>query len=193
MDSNIDLNKLHKIKQLFKEVECEMEVLEMYKILEEVIKYNPKVIVEIGVKYGGTLNIWRNFSSQNSIIIGIDNDNSLKFNINEDPRIKFIQGNSLDYATYQKFLSILGNREIDFLFIDGGHVYNEAKSDFYTFGWHVKKGGIIAFHDIWLDSEGEIRGCSKHLWNEVKNRSGKYWKVVKEIKEHTGTGIIEIL
>lgn len=189
----IDLNIIHKVKQLFKEVECEMEVLEMYKILEEVTKYNPKTIVEIGVKYGGTLNVWRNFLSSDSIIIGIDSDNSLKFNINEDSRIKFIQGNSLDYGTYQKFLSILGNRKIDFLFIDGGHVYREAKSDLYTFGWHVRKGGIIAFHDIWLDSEGEIRGCSKHLWNEVKNRSGKYWKVTKEIEEHTGTGIIEIL
>lgn len=186
-------NLITVVKQSFEDVPTDMENEEMCEIIKEVVKINPKIIVEIGVKYGGTLNIWRKITPSDSLIIGIDANNDLKLNINQDQRIKFIQGDSLNYKTYQDFLSILNNRKIDFLFIDGGHVYRETKSDFYTFGWHVRKGGIVVFHDTNLDSVGDVVGATKHLWREIKERSGKYWKVISEIPLHTGTGIIEIL
>lgn len=181
------------VNQSFKYVPTDMEELEMCNIVSEVMNYKPKIIVEIGVKYGGTLNIWRKLIPYDGFVIGIDAGNEVSPLIIQDTRVKFICGDSLNFGTYQQFLSVLGDREIDFLFIDGGHVYRETKSDFYTFGWHVKKGGIIAFHDIDLDSEGDIKGATKHLWNEVKERSGKYWKVIKESHLHTGTGYIEVL
>lgn len=181
------------IEKSFNDVHIEMEKEELYNVINDVEKIYPKIIVEIGVKYGGTLNVWRKIIPPDGSIIAIDRENVLKFDIGQDPRIIFIQGDSLNHKTYQDFMSALDNREIDFLFIDGGHKYRETKSDFYTFGWHVRKGGLIAFHDIYLDSEGDIEGSSKHFWNEVKQRSGKHWKVVSEISINTGTGIIIIL
>lgn len=178
-----------------KEVPSENEPMEMCNIVCEVIKIQPTTIVEIGVKYGGTLNIWRKILPPypKGTLIAIDSGNTLKFDINQDSRIKFIEGNTLDYRTYKTFASILGDKKVDFLFIDGGHRFIETNSDFYNFGWHVRKGGLIVFHDIYLDSVGDNVGSSKHCWEEIKNRSGRYWEVVCELKHHTGTGIVRIL
>ncbi|HRJ30863.1 MAG TPA: class I SAM-dependent methyltransferase [Cyclobacteriaceae bacterium] len=58
------------------------------------------------------------------------------------------------------------NKPIDVLFIDGSHEYQDVKADFESFYPHVKKGGIIAFHDIKGKWDGVIR-----FWAEVQ-RSG---------------------
>lgn len=55
------------------------------------------------------------------------------------------------------------NKPIDVLFIDGSHEYEDVKADFHAFYPHVKKNGIIAFHDIKGQWDGVIR-----FWNEVQ-------------------------
>lgn len=55
------------------------------------------------------------------------------------------------------------SKPIDILFIDGSHEYEDVKADFYGFYPHVKKGGIIAIHDIKGKWEGVIR-----FWDELK-------------------------
>lgn len=57
-------------------------------------------------------------------------------------------------------------RPIDILFIDGSHEYEDVKADFQAFYPHVKRNGIIAFHDIKGKWEGVIR-----FWDEIQ-RSG---------------------
>ena len=52
---------------------------------------------------------------------------------------------------------------IDILFIDGSHEYDDVKADFHAFFPFVKKGGIIAFHDIKGKWDGVIR-----FWAEVQ-------------------------
>ncbi len=37
--------------------------------------------------------------------------------------------------------------EIDFLFIDGGHQYEEVSQDFNHFSSFIRQGGLLAFHD----------------------------------------------
>ncbi len=51
---------------------------------------------------------------------------------------------------------------IDILFIDGSHEYQDVKADFEAFFPHVKKNGIVAFHDI----KGKWVGVIQ-FWNEV--------------------------
>jgi predicted O-methyltransferase YrrM len=55
------------------------------------------------------------------------------------------------------------DKPIDILFIDGSHEYNDVKADFEAFYPHVKKNGIIAFHDI----KGKWEGVIKY-WGEVQ-------------------------
>lgn len=54
-------------------------------------------------------------------------------------------------------------KPIDILFIDGSHAYEDVKADFDAFYPHVKKGGVIAFHDIKGKWDGVIR-----FWEEVQ-------------------------
>lgn len=187
MDSTI-FNKLFDGK-----VFIEQNVGELLSMVNLVEPLNAKVIVEIGVKNGGTLNAWRSLSPKPELVIGIDAGNALEWDITTDPSVRFILGNSLDHGTYQEFLSTLGGKPVDFLFIDGGHNYYEAKSDFYTFGWHVRSGGLIAIHDTYLDSVGPQKGSSKHFWEEIKSRAGRDWNVVFEQRVNTGVGIVQII
>jgi predicted O-methyltransferase YrrM len=62
------------------------------------------------------------------------------------------------------------DKPIDILFIDGSHEYKDVKADFEAFYPHVKKNGIIAFHDIKGKWDGVIR-----FWVEVQ-AAGHLWE-----------------
>lgn len=185
-------------KDTFNKLYSQVDIIEqepqlLYELINIVESIKPEVVVEIGIKKGGTLNFWNYIVPENGLIIGIDIKQQIESNHFNNNKIKFIEGNSLNNGTYQKFLSYLQDKEIDFLFIDGGHTYHEAKSDFYTFGWHVRKNGLIAFHDTMLDSEGYEKGSTKQFWEEIRNKKRKYWNIIYEKPDiHTGLGILRM-
>jgi len=61
-------------------------------------------------------------------------------------------------------------RSIDFLFIDGGHEFEDVYTDFVTFFPHVVPGGLVAFHDVhdFAVNRGEpgFPGVLK-VWTEI--------------------------
>jgi len=88
----------------------------------------------------------------------------------------------------------LRDNKVDFLFIDADHSYEGVKKDFEMYSPLVRKGGIIAFHDIIPDyytrygiktssSAGEVY----KFWNEIK---GKYehLEIIKD-RNQDGYGI----
>ena len=82
-------------------------------------KYKNKNIkfVEIGVQNGGSLEIWKNFFSKNSEIIGIDlNPECKKF---EKENIKIFIGNQSDPSFWDNFFNTVG--KVDIILDDGGH------------------------------------------------------------------------
>ncbi|MCA8970503.1 MAG: class I SAM-dependent methyltransferase [Planctomycetes bacterium] len=60
--------------------------------------------------------------------------------------------------------------EIDFLFIDGSHDYDDVAADFATWFPRVRPGGLIAFHDSW------------HM-SGVRRASGEILRVSRDIAE----------
>ena len=80
-----------------------------------------------------------------------------------DGKSKFYHGisNSVDTVT-----NIYNNEtEVDFLFIDGNHSYEQVLADFLMYSPLVKSGGIIAFHDtIHVKSFNE---AVPHLMDEI--------------------------
>ena len=80
---------------------------------------------------------------------------------------------------FSKCKSILEDKLVDFLFIDGDHGYEAAKHDFESLLPLVKEGGIIAFHDI----NTELRNVGR-FFSELK------WPQKDEIKRVQGIGII---
>jgi predicted O-methyltransferase YrrM len=82
-------------------------------------------------------------------------------------KIFIIRGNSHEEIILNKVKNILKNKKLDFLFIDGDHSYEGVKRDFEIYGPLVRKGGIIAFHDIVLGSSACVGGVPR-FWNKIK-------------------------
>ncbi len=60
------------------------------------------------------------------------------------------------------------NKDIDILFIDGSHIYKDVLTDFNLFYPHVKRGGLIMFHDVVPEFPGVLK-----VWNKVKGNLKK--------------------
>lgn len=75
---------------------------------------------------------------------------------------------------------------LDLLFIDGDHTYRGCKGDFDLYGKLVRKGGLIAFHDI----RGTKTGAFKvwKFWNEIKGGYEHREFVTRE--EDNGIGVL---
>jgi len=91
-----------------------------------------------------------------------------------------IQGDSHSIETLRKIEGILRNNRVDFLFIDGDHSYEGVKKDFEMYSPLVRKGGIIAFHDIIPDYYTKY-GIKTYSWSGEVH---KFWNEVKEKYEH---------
>ena len=62
-----------------------------------------------------------------------------------------------DHRAYSSQMAGTWNRPIRFLWIDGDHTYQGAKSDFDGFFPHVSPQGVVAFHDALHEFSGPIR------------------------------------
>ena len=109
------------IKELFYKSKKHSRKWEKYfDVYEEIFKkYKDKDIkfVEIGVQNGGSLEIWKNYFSAKSEIIGIDlNPECKKF---EKDNIKIFIGNQSDVSFWNNFFNKVG--KVDIILDDGGH------------------------------------------------------------------------
>lgn len=178
--------------------QMDWEITELVKIFDDL---NPKRVLEIGSEKGGTLWYWMTALDAGSKIVNID------ILQNQTPEVAAalpgewaswapvgveyhpVIGRSDDPQVYKKAMEYLGG-EIDFLFIDGLHSYEGAKSDFLAYGQHVRKGGIIALHDL-LTPEAQPWIEVGQLWDEI--RAAGY--LVRELKcgyHKCGIGVVYI-
>lgn len=91
--------------------------------------------------------------------------------------ITILEGYSTDFA--KDF-----NQKIDYLFIDGNHAYEHAKSDFLDWSPKLRSGGIIIFHDVDFDPSKKPTGqevypgpalvVKEYLINSPKWQNGQY-------------------
>ena len=84
-----------------------------------------------------------------------------------------IQRSSQEQETLCLIKKYLNGEKIDFLFIDGDHTYQGVKKDFEMYSPLVSENGIIAFHDIIINTtshpEASLIEVPK-LWDEIKNK-----------------------
>ena len=76
--------------------------------------------------------------------------------------IRVLPGYSTEFADTFK-------EPIDLLFIDGNHEFEAVLQDYEQWSPLIKDGGIIAFHDVVLDADGDPAGprlvAQKHILN----------------------------
>ena len=132
----------------------------------------PKVVVEIGTKHAGTtFLLW--MTNPQAKVITIDNKSEEHPIIVENPdfleQVEFVNADSHTYPN--EHLSV------DFLFIDGGHDYDQVKADFLHWEDRIAPDGTVIFHDA---KEGNRPGVERFM-DELRrdsNRRGKWTEFV---------------
>lgn len=177
------------------------ELLNIYKELK------PTKILEIGSLTGRALRHFMHHAQPNSIVISIDlpvrdfcgpydyrvKEQEHNYSVEwpkwaKENKIKLylIKGMSQDEKSLNTAKKITS--DLDFLFIDGNHFYEYVKRDLQMYGPLVRKGGIIALHDIGYAEEGGVH----KLWDEIKNDYTKYKEIKHSSKGEKGIGVLYV-
>lgn len=182
---------------------------EFQELLKEFIKIKPTKFIEIGSLYGWTLQHFIHYAEEGSRALSIDlpvrnfvGPQDWRVSKQEDNyknvwplwakakkcKLHLIPDSSQKQQTLDKAKEIFKGEQIDFLFIDGDHSYYGVKRDYEMYNSLVRKGGIIAFHDIGKNEEG---GCHQ-LWNEIKNTKSGFKEILIDSKQEKGIGVLYV-
>lgn len=122
------------------------------------LRRRPHVVMEIGVRHGGTAQLWCELAIDT--VIGVDWGlaDSLgrqeQYALGRDMeseyphKYQFMLADSHSPDTLDMLSSRLGIIGLDLLFLDGDHSYDGVKQDYEMYRGLVRRGGVIAFHDI---------------------------------------------
>lgn len=186
---------------------CKQHMNEIIPYLQFVLNYfkDKKDInfVEIGTCKGGNFVLCGNVltvANKNVSGIAIDLPNQDKWGgypVNPadeikkfNPKFKYevIIGNSHHPGTVTQFKSLLKDKKLDLLFIDGDHSYVGCKKDFELYTPFVNKGGLIVLHDVknyphWKHVE---------VWKFWREMSKKYKFHEFSYNVNYGIGVLEV-
>ncbi|MDW7774239.1 MAG: class I SAM-dependent methyltransferase [Desulfobulbaceae bacterium] len=170
---------------------------EITALAEAVRKLQPKIIVEIGTASGGTLLIWSSIASEKVISCDLQDMTVRKelFEALPPPRSKcrvvLLSGDSHDPSLVQRMEEELAGRKADFLFIDGDHTEAGVTADFNDYRHLVRRGGIIAFHDI--VARQPLADNKVHLlWQKIKMQNDVQELIADPEQSGFGIGIIRV-
>lgn len=157
-------------------VQATAEILWLLDLLRQ---ERPATVLEIGTATGGTLFLWTRVARDDARLVSMDMcplgalGRHSAFAVlcrgfaRAEQRIELIfNRDSHEASTRDEVTRLLGNRSVDFLFIDGDHSYEGVSRDFELYAALVRAGGIVAFHDV-APRISAGTGVPR-FWNEFK-------------------------
>jgi len=179
--------------KIFDSVKIEQTKEDLFWLVNKVEQINPHIIIELGVKWGGTLRFWEQLLRPNDLLIGVDINPETASRIswdwkNSDRDIKIVIGNTNKPETAEIVKQFLFDKHLegfglgaDFLYIDACHSFEAVTKDFNNFSPLVRKGGIVGFHDLYLERSGvkpffELLGGKKEVCSKGYG-TGVWWKL----------------
>lgn len=163
----------------FKAGQVRSELTALGEILSE---RRPERALEIGTARGGTLLFLTRLASSHATIVSADlpggdfgggysakQKRYYQHFARRKQRLHLLQGDSHSADMLERVGNALRGQPLDYLFIDGDHRYEGVKSDFEMYGPMVRKGGMIAFHDIVTGSSHAVGGVPR-FWSEIKEQ-----------------------
>lgn len=177
---------------------------EISALLEMVRARNPQFVCEIGAYNGGTLFLLSQVSAPNARIYSLDisypdtKKHLYRKFARRGQQIICMEADSHSPETVEQLKRSLGGHQLDFLFIDGDHSYAGVKTDFELYAPLVRKGGLIALHDIVFD-HWRSRGIKCHqdsgevpvFWKEMKDHYRYHEFIDDPDQSGFGIGVIE--
>lgn len=166
---------------------------EITALLDLLAEASPNVVVEIGTGLGGTTLLLARIAAQNATLVTIDlpigpsRQGLLDSGSKGHQRIWAIRADSHDPSTLSRVQSIIGQQQVDVLFIDGDHSYEGVEADFRLYSPLVQSNGWIVFHDI-VSGPSEFVGGVPDFWSELK-RGGRETREFIENRGQRGLGI----
>ena len=162
----------------------------------------PTRSLEIGTNYGGSLFLLCNLSSSTAKIISVDLPAGRfgggypkrkiplfrKFT-KAGQRLHLIRGDSHRPETKDRVLRILDGASLDYLFLDGDHTYDGIRKDFEMYAPLVRRGGIIALHDITVHTGDRTCQVDK-FWNEIRDQYRHQEFIENPAQGWAGLGIL---
>ncbi|MDD2753533.1 MAG: class I SAM-dependent methyltransferase [Candidatus Portnoybacteria bacterium] len=175
---------------------------EIISLLRRVKELKPRVIMEIGTAQGGTLFSLARVAPDDSLMIGLDLPRRrrdypwwklrlFKSFARNKQQIYLIRKDSHREETLAEVKKILNGRPIDFLFIDGDHSYDGIKRDFELYSPLVRRGGIIALHDV-ARHPLQVNCRVDMFWQELKDKHEFEEFIENERQAWAGIGLIKI-
>lgn len=167
---------------------------------EEVAKIKPRAALEIGTFLGGTLFLLCRLADSDANIISIDQYRGrlggarkliyYSFRRNGQ-KLHIIEADSHSDQALARVSRTLDSAKLDFLFIDGDHSYEGVKRDFEMYSPLVRKGGVIAFHDI-VPHPPEAECHVSEFWVKVKQKYTHKEFIDNANQQWAGIGLLYI-
>lgn len=176
---------------------------ELHRFAQRVADLYPTVVMEIGTCYGGTLCVLSRLAAPDATIISVDLPDGefgggyqwfhvpiFKSFTRAQQKLHLFRGNSQSPIIQEQVHDVLGDRKIDLLFIDGDHSYEGVKRDFDSYSGLVRKGGMVAFHDIAVHTNTTCQVSA--FWDEVKEKFN-YEEIIEDRQQGwAGIGLLHV-
>jgi predicted O-methyltransferase YrrM len=186
---------------LMKPAQVRSEIMSLSCIVRDLA---PKSIIEIGTAKGGTLFLFSRLADPAATLLSIDLPGGEfgggypewkaklyhSFSL-PGQTMHLLRADSSAPNTIEKVKSIFGERLVDFLFIDGNHTYQGVKKDFELYSPLVRKGGIIALHDIAVHPDDANCNVDR-FWNEIKNHNSREF-IEDQAQMWAGIGVYPVV
>jgi predicted O-methyltransferase YrrM len=147
-------------------------------LFELVRAEQPRVVLEIGLGFGGTFFLWSRAAAPDAHLLAIDtkpvgrlgmwSSFSLVrrgFAVGSQRITLLMDSDSHSETTQQRIATLLDGRAVDFLFIQGDRSSEGVWQDFKTYSPFVAPGGLIAFPEISQNPAERTKGFAQ-FWRE---------------------------
>lgn len=126
----------------------------------------PSVYIEIGVQRGRTLAL----AQFSNLAVGIDPVPRIEEQLPKGAVVSPVESDKFFETEVEKTLN---GRKIDFGFVDGLHVFEQALRDILNIERYANADGIIAVHDVMpIDERTAFRDRETQIW------TGDVWKAI---------------
>lgn len=168
---------------------AQQNTFELEHFLSYVSQWQPTCVLEIGTSRGGLLFALAQFAHAEALILTVDlpwpdryrriatlHDEMICSMATRHQQACAMRGRSTSAAIKAQVATVLGDRPVDLLFIDGDHSYEGVKGDLETFLPFVSDRGHICLHDILVTKE---RYPLARTLDGLPPDAGRFWSEIK--------------